>query len=531
MKKVLKKIGIILGIILGVLLFVGFVGFTYLVLVPNSSLLGITYITNKSAKYYQLGEYDVYTKPINQISIQTNKYSVKFVVDKDATNLQVYMKNDVAGFVKKSKSSTNIEYSYDFVNKILDIKTKEISGLVGYGISFIEVITPQNILTQNLVLKINVGGDAYVDVGGMSGTKIDTLSIYSWHGAINIDNIEMRALNICSSKSKIVVGENVGESIEHVKLDTGNSSVSFLKAGGGEKEIENAKKEKRTINKDDVKFNIVKMEITGMSKDGCLQLIKCDELCSTGYPIKRINGGSIECFYVASLIQFSTSNCDISVNEIGGSQNSIYDANGNGNFRLTNVVNGGITAYSDSGNISINQLLEVGDFKTNSGNITIKNASKSLQLISQSGNINVKFGDDVSEFLGDSNPYRRISLLRVKNSKVNISGLNVINAVVENGGKADIKLSYQKVLGENNFDIKSANLLAIVPKDCPLKINVDTINTMFNCHVGSATYPMSNLTGKYEKIVYTLLTIVDGSLNINANSGSVSLYSDDVYGA
>ena len=275
---------------------------------------------------------------------------------------------------------------------------------------------------------------------------------------INIDNIEMRALNICSSKSKIVVGENVGESIEHVKLDTGNSSVSFLKAGGGEKEIENAKKEKRTINKDDVKFNIVKMEITGMSKDGCLQLIKCDELCSTGYPIKRINGGSIECFYVASLIQFSTSNCDISVNEIGGSQNSIYDANGNGNFRLTNVVNGGITAYSDSGNISINQLLEVGDFKTNSGNITIKNASKYIKEI-RFDFYNECVSDKTLTLVSDLDPdLVYFNFIRNRNKEVNYI---LDDANVTNGMTRDEFLDAVEALGYQHI----VNLLADAYKD------------------------------------------------------------------
>lgn len=530
MKKVFKKIGVVLGITVCVLLFVSFVGFAYLFLVPNSSLLGIKYISNKSAKYYQLGEYDTASKPINQLVINTKNYNVKFVVDKDVNGLQVYMKNDVAGLVLKKDSAINLGYSYDNINKKLDISTKEINGWIGYGSSYIEVIVPEDVIVANLVLKITVGSDSYIDVGGMSGTKIDTLNLTAGRGAINIDNIEMRALTINASKSKVVIGENIGNQIENVKLNVGNSSVNFLKSGGGEQEIVKAKNEKRAVNKDNVAFNIVKFEVVGMKKDGKIQFIKCDELSSAGYTENRISGGSIECVYVSKLIQFYTNNCSIKLNEIGGNVNSIYNADGSGNFNLVGVSNGDLTIHSSSGKIFVNQLLGVGDFKTNSGDITIKNATKSLQLISQKGDINVKFGEDVSEFLGDSSPYRRVSLLRVKNSRVNISGLNVIKMVVENGGNADVKLTYKKVLGDNTFDVNTGNLLAIVPKDCPLKIDVTGNDTMFNCQVGSATYPMAKLNANYNMTVYTQLTSVDGTLKIDAGRGTVSLYSDDLYG-
>ena len=531
MKKVFKKIGIILAITICVLLFVGFVGIAYLFLVPNSSLLGVSYVSNKTSKYYQLGKYDSYTKPINQMVVNTKQYGINVVVDKDADNLQVYMKNDVAGLVKKKNSTTDLVYSYDYINKAINISTKEITGLVGYGNSYIEVIFPKNVVTESLKIKLSAGNDADISINGVKEVKIDTLNVSAWRGAINIDNIEMRALNLNVSKSKVVIGENVGNQIEYAKLDIGNSNVSFLKAGGGEKEILNARKEDREININNVQFNITKLEVSSMKKDGSVKLIKCNELCSSAYPINRVYGGEIECWYISSLLQFSTTNCDITIKDIGGiDTGSVYDANGNGCFNLVGKSSGNLSIKSSSGKINVNQVLGVGDFQTQSGDINIKNATKSLQLVSQTGNITAKFGDNVAESMGDGSPFRRVSLLRVKNSKVNIVGLNVINAVVENGGNAEIKLNYKKVINSNTFDIKSGNLLAIVPTDNPLRINVDSVNSWLNCHVGSATYQASKLNGNFDKIVYTQLSMVDGVLDIDVDGGSVSLYSDDVYG-
>lgn len=487
-------------------------------------------MTNKTSRYYQLGKYDSYTKPINQMIVNTKEYGINFVVDKDSDQLQVYMKNDVAGLAKKKNSASDLVYAYDYINKSINISTKEITGLVGYGASYIEIIVPKDIVTDSFVLKLSAKSDADIDVNGVKDVKIDTLNITAQRGAINIDNIEMRALNLNASNSKITIGENIGAQIENVKLDIGNSAVSFLKPGGGEKEILNANNEKRAINKDNVDFNITKLEVSGMGKNGSIKLIKCNELCSSAYPINRVYGGEIECLYIDSLIQFYTTNCDMIISEIGGLNSSIYNSNGKGSFNLASKANGNLVVSSSSGNITVNQILGVGDFKTDSGSINIKNATKSLQLISQTGNIKVKFGDDVAEFMGDSSPYRRVSLLRVKNSKVDISGLNVINAIVEKGGNAEIKLTYKKVINSNEFDIQSGNLLAVVPKDIPLKINVDGVNAMFNCHVGSATHQASILNGNYNMIVYTGVSIVDNILNISANNGSVSLFSDDLYG-
>ena len=53
---------------------------------------------------------------------------------------------------------------------------------------------------------------------------------------------------------------------------------------------------------------------------------------------------------------------------------------------------------------------------------------------------------------------------------------------------------------------------------------------MFNCQVGSATYPMAKLNANYNMTVYTQLVTVDGTLKIDADRGTVSLYSDDLYG-
>ncbi len=523
MKAKMKKVGIVSLITLIVLLCAAFLGFAYLFLVPNSSLFGVKYISNKSAKYYQLGEY---TAPINTIEIKTNKYSVDVIVDKDIKQIEVYQKNDLAGLVLKKKYKTGLKYEYDTVRNKLTIKTEETSGWVGFGASRIEVTLPDECVNESTSLVVSASKKSDIEIDGAE-KQINNLSISVYRGDVGVNNIKVNNLKIDANNSSIVFGEKFGNTINTVKLDIGNSTVNFLKCGGGETEISKAKKEDREIDVSNVNFNIEKLEIAGMSKDGLVKLIKCNEIGSVGYPNNRISGGKIDCVYVRDVVQVASKDGSVVVRDVDGMCN--FNSSGYGGLKISGKANGLVNANSSQGDIYVNRLNADGcNFSTDSGSITIKNATQSMQIISMSGNVDVKFAEDVGEY-GSGSSYRSISNLRVKNGNVKIEGLNYIKLEVENGGKADIMLIYKRVLDKNDINLKSANLTAIVPENKELVVNATCKNTALLFYVGTIESHYGEIfTGQYNETVYTKVTISEPLVRIDANGGSATLVSSDL---
>lgn len=521
MKQKLKKIGLILLIILAILLCLVFVGFAYLFLVPNSSLFGIEYITVKNSQMYHLGEYTDYS--LKEIKLNTGKYSVNVVVDDSYEEVLVYMKNDVSGLVLKKNSNIGLNHVYDSINRKLTINTDEASGWVGFGKSYIQLIIPKTILSSDFALSVGVRAKSSVDINGAKDIKIKSLSVLAYRGGINIDNLDVSNLSVYTSKSKVILGANVGPYIDKVLLDIGDAEVSFLKAGGGDVEIKNGTRDKTKVN-----FNIGNLEIANVGEHGYIQLFQCEEMSSSGAGVKRLSGGEIECLYINSALQMYTNDCDLYVYEISGVYKSIYNSNGDGQFILAGKTNGGLDIVTNKGSIDVNEITDVSTFQSGTGSINIKNATKALQIISNSGTVNVKFKDDCGEYTGDENGFRKLSLLRVKNSKVTIRGLNNIGLLeVEDGGRADIKLFYQKVILTNTIKSKTATLLCVVPEDESVYLKVEGTGAKLKCDVGTATREMSALDSTYEKEVYGLSN--NNILDIKT-SGVVTLYSDNIYG-
>lgn len=525
MKAKMKKVGIVTLITLIVWLCATFLCFAYLFLVPNSSLFGVKYISNKSAKYYQLGEYST---AINTIEIKTNKYSVDVLVDKDIEQIQVYQKNDLAGLVLKKKYKTGLKYEYDTVKNKLTIQTEETTGWVGFGASHIEVMLPDVCVNENTNLIVSAGKKSDVEIDGAE-KQINSLSVSVYRGDVAVDNVKIKNLKLNANNSNIAFGEKLGSVINTVKLDIGNSTVNFLKCGGGETEISKVKKEEREINVANVSFNIEKLEIGGMSKDGLVKLIKCNEIGSTGYPDNRISGGKIECVYVRDTVQVASKDCSVAVRDVDGMCN--FSSNGYGGLKISGKANAVVNANSSQGDIYVNRLNADGcNFSTNSGSITIKNATQSMQIISTSGDVDVKFAEDVGE-CGSGSNYRSISNLRVKNGSVKIEGLNYIKLEVDNGGKADIKLKYKRVLGKNEINLKSAKLTTIVPKNEGVTVNATCKNTALLFHVGTIeSHNGEKFTGQYIETVYSGTPETNPTLKLNCDGGSATLISDDLIG-
>lgn len=523
MKAKMKKVGIVALITLIVLLCAAFLEFAYLFLVPNSSLFGIKYVSNKSAKYYQVGEYST---PIQTIEIKTSNYSVEVTVDSEADQIQVYQKNDISGLVSTKKYKTGLKYSYDTVKNKLVIQTEETTGWVGFGSSHIEVTLPSVCVGENTNLSIGASKKSDVKINGAEKT-IRSLSVSVSRGDVAVDNISMSELKLNASNSDIVFGQKIGNNINTVTLNTGNSNVSFLKCGGGDKEISQAKKEGRAVDVSNVSFNIGKLEIGGMSKDGRVNLVKCNEIGSTNYPSNKISGGKIECIYVKDAVQLASKDCSLVVVDMDAVCS--FQTSGYGGLKISGKANGKINANSAQGEIYIDRLNE-GDcsFVTESGSITIKNATQSMQIISTSGDVNVKFADDIGEW-SSSSSYREISNLRVKNGNVKIEGLNKVKLEVDDGGKANINLIYKRVLGQNDINLKSAKLRAIVPKNEGLTVKATCKNTALLFQIGTIKSHNGEIfTGQYNETVYSGTAETNPTINLNCDGGSVSLISSDL---
>lgn len=507
MKEKFKKIGIISLIVLIVLVCLIFLCFAYLFLVPNSHLFGIKYLNDNSGKYYYIDGVSE-AGGLSQVVVDTNRYSIDVTVEEVGEGVKIYVKNDLSGFCKKRESVTELKYSYNKSQTKLVVETDEATGWLGFGSSYIQLCIPKQVLTSNAVLNIETHRKSSINING-AGCEFGLIRVAGGEGKTEIDNLKTGSLEICSYGGSVKIGKNV-QDISNLSVDVGSADIDFLEAGGGLAEINNAKKENREIDFDIIDFNIEEIKIVNMSKNSHLKIVKCGKLQSVGGSANYISGGEISCLKIEGGINFYSRNCNLSVDYLSGNK-SYFKSNGSG--KLVSRVSAGaeLDVETNSGAIELNEVTQVSSLITNSGKITIKKALEKMQVNSNSGDVNILFGDGV----------RQISLLNVGSGKVRIDGVETVTKMVV-GGKADIFINYEQVVGDSDIEAGNSKIKICVPFEIPVYFYVEADKAMFSCCVGTLNVPMGEFTGTYNKSAWSETGSGDG-IEIST-SGTLMLY-------
>lgn len=511
MKKVLLRIGSTFLIVVLVAICLVFLGMAYLFLFPKGELFGIVYISEKSSVVYSVGEYD--TSQLNQIELITTGFDVAVKAD-NREQVSAYVRTKVNGFALKKNSEINFEHYYDENELKLTLIMREPTGWIGASGSYVKLLVPENLMSNDIKIKITTGKKSNVEVVGGENTKLSELDVTLNRGELKFDSLQAENIFIKANNAKIIAGPKVSGITSYMALDIGSSSVNLLNAGGGDKYLKESIPE---INKID--YKVENLAIKNITKRGDIKIFSCAYMFTA--TSCEATDGNVVIYYLGKA---NIVGCDASfdVYKLVNEQDSIFKFYGRGGISISNNY-GILNATTNSGTINIGMSNTVMALETNSGKIEVVNARRAVSLITSSGSAYVKFAEEAKD--GSYTVQREIITLRTYYGNIKIEGLEKINAVVDKGGEPTIELRFKRAIDQSIINAEKANLKVIVPNDEPIRLIVTCEEAMLEVDVGTATYN-GYLNGEFIKTVYSNSTT--NILQINT-LGKVKLISEDIY--
>lgn len=497
-----------------------FVGVAYLFLWPGSELFGIIYVSDNRAYVEPIGDEYLLSQllNINEIEINTNGYDIKVVADDSIDCITAYVKNKVTGFALKKNSKNELEY--DFYNDItkLVLNMREVKGWVSASGSYIKIHIPEEIMRNNIKLKISTGKKSDINIEGGECASLSCLDIKINRGELYYNGLEAQNVYLKANKAEILAGPKVFGKTDYMYLDIGNSHVNLLNAGEGAKYLLTDE----IPETDKINYKVNNLVIKSATKKSRIRLFNCGHLY-TDTNCEALNG-TIQIYYVEKA-HVKAKDTKVWINKLTGPGESEFTFTGKGGLDI--VYNyGNLNATSNSGNILVSMSNEVMSLETNSGKILVNDARKPLSIIVYSGEVNIDFDENPEDSSFTVDP--EIILLRTHSGNIKINDVENINLVVDEGGKPNIEICYKKVVGLNVLDAQKAsdaNIMVIVPENEGVELDINSYNSILNINVG-ATKNEGFYNGTYHITVYTEET--DNILQIDF-IGSSSLYSKDVY--
>lgn len=511
MKKVFNKIGVYLLILFVVLISLIIIGVGYLFLVPKAELFGISYVKDKTYKYYSSVDYDI--ELIDKLIIKASKFNINIKASDEHDDIRIKVYNDFSGFSKNKKANEFI-FEYNPSDDSLLLETKEMSGWIGSGDSRIDVFIPKALFGEAFSVSASAKSDCSIAVEGFGGAKLGSLEIGLNRGDFYYDNISINEIYIKSNRGEITAGENVSGEVETLTLDLGKNKVDFLYAG---KAQEGLKKEGAEY--EDIDFVVKKLILRNCEKNGEIRLIRCEKILSDEGCV--VNGGKLtvsKCkFFDVESENFSMRcyNLDEAVTT------SYFKASGTGSIVVDNA--GSVCNLStNSGDIKVEKANKELVVETMTGDISLNKASFGVTAITKSGNISVAFDEELGEY-SIGNRVRVIDSLRSSGGTVKVIGVNKMNLDVS---KADVYVEYYKVVDTNEVKTNDASAKIVVPKNEAVQLNCLGQNAKLKVEVGTTHYD-EVLTGEYKPPV-CFGTIADGELSVSAENGTLEIYSADL---
>lgn len=521
-----KKIGVFLLVIVLFTLVVCVAGLAYLFLVPNSEIFGIVYAKNKTTYEYNIGDYNV--DELKSLNVSTNRYDVEIMSSKEDSEIRAYVKNDISGLVKSKNSKTELIYKYDGYSKALDLSLEEMSGWVSTGNSKVLLVIPYDLVNSQLGIKVVARKGAEIRINGFETDNVAEknalalVDITNNHGAIFIDSLIITQFRIKTASGKVELGSNVSGIVSLAEISAGNGIVDFRKAGDAQTVMAEEGYDINTID-----FKVEKIILNQVGNKGKLHFIRVGEMASGDGVV--LSGGSCE---VKNLSFFSINSKDfnLSIENLNYYANSVseFRASGTGMFNLVGKAYSSMNIVTKKGDIKISNADEVVSAESYSGKIQILNANREVSLINIKGNSYISFDKNSPQY-NSLSKFRCVSSARIKSGKLIVEGLNKINLTVEEGGKPNVELLFNKIIDKNVLNVGKANLLMVTPNDEPFELNYFANEADTDISIGTVTRKAEKSSEEFFRYVFCEPSENDNNTIEIHSSGKVQLYSLNIF--
>lgn len=384
------------------------VGVLYLFFVPNSSLFGICYI---SYHHYQNSE-NYKMENVSTIKLNSNSYNVNLVSsEEDKVYIKVY--SNSFGFSTTNKKHTKITSSIE--EGTLTFNVTEPTGALLKNSSYIEIYIPES-KSFNLSLTNNKAKTTLND----NSIQIENLN-YKTNNGDFIVNAASISNNICLelNKATFEISKDVS---------TNNNDVTIKLTSG--------------------KFNAKNSAFKNIKIESNTRGVIIAKSCESIQQQTDSAGGRIEIETVSNAtIKSSSTNV-----YFGKVLNGTIIELKNGDISINEITR---TSYlvTDSGKINVNTSNSYLELKTNSGDITVSNAKDDVSVDTKHGTVNITFAENaLSKFLTAC----------LTDGKLISSGLNKINLVVSDNGRAELNMA--DIKGESSIKGNNGSIFIKVNK-------------------------------------------------------------------
>lgn len=411
----MKKIGNYLLILVLLVLGLFMIGLLYLFLIPNASLFGITYISDKINKYspgYSITNEDAV---INSIVVNSNAFDVRVVDASSEDEVSVRAFSNSFGFVLKKNSEISI--SSKLFDGVLTINVTEPTGLMVKNDSFIQLRLPKTLSGVDVTLKNN-----------SATTTLNTeSSIKDFSYTTNYGDLKINNANITGD---ISLNVKRAESTLSNTVALNNNNVTLNLTSGN------------FVTGDKVKLGNVTLN---SMTTGRVNIKEC-----AGFTAE-INeaGGNINIGTINGALKIYSSDTKVNIIE----QNAgLCDINltKSGSIKIGTVKNF-ITAKTHNGAIQIDKAQASADLKSSAGNISVNSAYQKMFVETTSGNINIVYAEDAGSYSTQINDryLNRSTEIKTESGYVKVTGADNINLDITNNGMSSADIYMHDVLGTN----------------------------------------------------------------------------------
>lgn len=518
MKKIFKTIFIYLGVLLlaGIATVVFCAGFLFFY--RDGNIFGIQYISTNEILIAKENE-DM--SSLKTIEVNSDSFDVFVRVNPNASSVMGAMRNDVFGYVKKSKAHASFSLEYDESTQTAVFNSVQPRGWLNKNKSYMEIAIPKNFanLGLNIIVKTS---KADIQIGNEHDLTIGELQIISSKGDADFTNI-----NLTNN-----INLNIGSGIVFIDQKCSSSSGVGLQISLGSGTVNLSK-----INTDNFDFGVI--EIKSIKK-GKVGILKAKELITDG---NISGGGKIEVGEI-NRVYFSSLDTDISINNIKGFSEGFADSEikitGRGDVWVKNA-DCNLEINGHNGDIYVNTSTGTVDLSANQGDIKMDNAMKLVSATTSYGNINIQFNEaalDYDESL--INNKNRVVIATTKNGHINVKGMQ--NAHVEATGKGRITLEFDKVVGNNNVSAQSGVVNIVVPNPTETSVkNEYAFNLIINSEVNSdikvgvvgslgTTVDYNGSGSKTFTNIYNDAASTSNNLKVESTTGFIKIRSKDLVG-
>jgi len=453
------------------------VGILYLFFVPGSSLFGICYKSYNN--YYKSESYN--SEKYKTIVLNSNDYDVH-IVESTNDDISVRVYSNSLGFFLTKNSNTKISPVVNLEKETLTFNITEPNGLAFNNSSRIDLSIPAD-MQFNITLKNNKASTFISN----ENIIINNLTYTTNNGDFSISKAELNGdLKLNLNKADFKISDNTKTNLNDVELSL--TSGRFLAS--------------------DSKFNNVSIK---ENTRGIVKLKECENITQD----TKTAGGSIE-IETASFANIKSSSTNVNINNImnGG----IITLSENGDVKINKLI-GRTSIVTNSGNININEVSSylnvetILDIETISGNINIANAYENINLKTKTGTANIVYHKDAT------NKYLSAE---TSNGKIIASGLEKVNLLITNNGRAEIDMS--DIVDTSSINGKKGSIFVRVNKNSKYKLVTKSESSV---RVNLAQIPnYGGYTTGEETTTYvncSETTFGNNVLNVSTTSGDLTI--------